>query len=271
MKNNQQLNKQSGLTLIEIMMTVVILSLIMVGIAQFFASQNENNRQQEAQLELNENLRMGLTRISDDLRNAKFMTPRTDLDIWVSWVVGFNQNPNITPAAGSLSDIVTMLSTRPTPVGFLKSDVDIGDTSFQADGLDELPEGNYLLSINHKEFVAMTSYPSVGGSQATFSIDSDPTTLGVQGVSEDHLKDAPVYVLETVAYAANKASKTLNVNKYDNQGFLTILDNISDLEITAVTPGSHYHVTLTAVSDSVDQDTGAILTRSIQSDVGLAN
>lgn len=271
MNKYNKAHTQSGLTLIEIMLTIVIISLVMIGIAQFFATQSENNRQQEAQLELNENLRMAITRVSDDLRNAKFMAPATDLNAWTPWVGGFATNPNITPATGSLSDIVTMLSARATPIGFLAADVALDANSFQVDGLDDLPEGNYLISINHREFASMVNYPSSSASSATFEIDSDPLATGIQGVAIEHLMGAPVYVLETTAYVVNTSTKTFNINKYDNLGFVEVLDNITDMQITPVTVGRQYTVTLSAESDIEDQDTGAKLTRSISSDVALAN
>ena len=94
--------RQLGLSLIEVMIALTLLSLVVVGIGTFFATLKENTNQQDNQLELNENLRIGMTRITEDLRNTGFMTPTKNLSSWITWTNStFDSNPKIVAGASA--------------------------------------------------------------------------------------------------------------------------------------------------------------------------
>ena len=276
-KSNYKCHKiDTGFTLIELLVTLAILSLVIAGMTQFVGTQTANSRQQEAQLEMNDNLRIAMSRITDELRNAKFMTPRTSLNTWVTGTdKTFTLNPTISPASGNDSVIITTLSARAEPIGKLISNLSILSNDFIIKDWDKLiKRDNLLLSINHQEFVKAvnTPNPSDAAITAEIKIDSNPNDAIAQtGITKNYLADSAVYAILPKSYKVDKANKTLLVNKYDGQGYQIVMDNISDMTITGTSGIQRYSVTLTAMSDYIDQDTGTALTRSMTSEVTLKN
>ena len=276
-KSNYKCHKiDTGFTLIELLVTLAILSLVIAGMTQFVGTQTANSRQQKAQLDINENLRIAMSRVTDELRNAKFMTPRTSLSTWVTGTdKSFTLNPTISPASGDDSVTITTLSARAEPIGKLISDLSILSNDFIIKDWDKIiKRDNLLLSINHQEFVKAVVKPNPSDAAITAEIkfDSNPNDGIVQtGLTKNYLADSAVYVLLPKSYKVNKANRTLLVNKYDGQGYQVVMDNIADMTITGASGLQRYSVTLTAQSDYIDQDTGSVLTRAMTSNVTLKN
>ena len=63
----------------------------------------------------------------------------------------------------------------------------------------------------------------------------------------------------------------LRLNENHGAGAQPAVEGISDLQITTVTAGTQYQLTLTARTEKTDPLTGTYLTRSLSSDVTLKN
>ncbi len=70
--NKQSINKQLGLSLIELMVAIVISSLLMAGTIQIFVNNKKTYQVQEAMSRLQENGRFGMQFLTRDIRMADF-------------------------------------------------------------------------------------------------------------------------------------------------------------------------------------------------------
>ncbi len=72
------MSKQRGMSLIEVLVSMVILAIIMVGVTQFIANQTQTVRQQEMLAALQQNVRTSMDVMVRDLRSAEYDTINTE-------------------------------------------------------------------------------------------------------------------------------------------------------------------------------------------------
>lgn len=75
MKNKHFLVGNQGFTLVELMVVTVIMGLVVAGIYGVFLSMNKNTYMQEEVVEVQQNLRVAMSRIAFDIRMAGFEIP----------------------------------------------------------------------------------------------------------------------------------------------------------------------------------------------------
>jgi len=277
-KNNVSIKSQTGLTLIEIMIAVVLLSLVIAGISEFFSQLKNNTKQQDTQMELSENLRIAMTNITDQLRNSDFAVPGTKLNEWITsgdltgsiTTVNFTDNPVITVGANADdADIITIASAEATPTTFLQNTVAFDATTLPVtnNGTEFNTTGRKLLSINFREIARITGTPS----NTALPISTHPSNN--QGTRiQNHFQNSPIFQVNVTQYWVNQTDNTLRVNRFDGSGNQVLAEGVKNLKITPVNGSTkHYQVTLTGVSLEVDQDLGTVIEKDLVSEIVILN
>src|SRR5688500_8658433 len=90
-----------GFTMIELLISLAVMSLAIGSVVHFFGNYKRMSYQQEQIIALQTNLRAASDRIASNLRRVDYGVPTASLATWINWVSGFNANPLIVPS-GSL-------------------------------------------------------------------------------------------------------------------------------------------------------------------------
>src|SRR6478672_4999115 len=108
--------KQAGFTIVELLVSLGITAIVMTGVVSTFASQNHASIQRDTYLEMEENLRMAVSTLSSALRNAGYGVPTANLNVWITEVSGFTNEPIVIQNGGGTINIA---SCTPTSVATL--------------------------------------------------------------------------------------------------------------------------------------------------------
>jgi prepilin-type N-terminal cleavage/methylation domain-containing protein len=259
--------KRAGFTLIELLAALLIMSIVMVGVIGVFSSQNKTYIQQDLTLAMEENLRIAMAMVTDNLRTTGYGVPTTSLSSWVPWVSGFTSNPQVTQGSGSNPDTISVAACTSQSVATLSVTAASGATSLSLSSTADLDASNKrLIQIGSSENAHVIS---VSGSSIT--IDTNPSSSGNQGLSRAYLTGTPICRVNVSTFDIDTTNKALRLNENKGAGAQPAVEGISDLQITTVTASQQYQVALTARTEKTDPITGTYLTRSLTSDVTLKN
>ena len=259
----------AGFTLIEILVTMLLLSIAMAAVVPVLAIQSKANLEQDTKVAMQQNLRVAMSIVTDALRNGRYGVPSANLTSWIQWVSGFNTNPVITVAAGNST--MSVASATAQSVTSLSSAAAAGATSLSLTTLATVDTSTKrLLLINGQENAIVT-----GVNASSVTIDTDPTVAGNQGLAHSYPAGTPVYRVDVTTFNIVTDSTTglsqLFRNRNQGAGSLPVADGISGLQIGTVVANKQYTVTLTAISTSLDPVTHQSLTARLASNVTLAN
>jgi prepilin-type N-terminal cleavage/methylation domain-containing protein len=260
-----------GLTLIEVLVAIAIGSIVVLALYEVFMTQNRIYTLQDDAGEMQQNLRVGMERISRDLTMAGFGKPGwstvngTDLSAWYN-------SPNFTPirtvTVGTNTELDIVGCLDPSP-GTLTNTTATGSTSLtlasgQGGGFDASVRSD--VSILGRENLKVT-----GVTGDTLTVDSDPATPGTQGTKNAYASNADVCVVKRVTYSidASTTPSVLQVNEYLGAGNQPIAQYISGL--TVAVAGRLATITLTGKSRNPDRTTGLYNTSSVTTKVYLRN
>lgn len=285
MKYFKNTHKQIGFSLIEIMIALLILSLVVAGMGQFFTTLKNNTRQQENQLELNERLRVAMTRVTDDVRNAGFITPKDEsLKWWITWtdLPTLTNNPIIVNGASGASDSLYIIAATDKPVAIVNNQANPGDASLKVNNTSQINlAGRSLININNKEFARVISKTA-----NSLILDTVPVKAGVSDLKEingsainnptfnTHLIGSPVFVVEVKKYSLNTSTNTLQLITYGSNGNAVkdVMNGITDFQVQLVSGNNkRLRISLSGISDEIDQDTKAKLNRTMVTEVVSLN
>jgi type II secretory pathway pseudopilin PulG len=265
----------AGLSLVEMMIAIVVLSLVSIGVIGYYQSLRRAATTQELSTSVEDNLRLGLDILASSLRGAKYGVPSSGLSTWVDWVAGFTANPQLTEGPSGTPDTLTVASCTPMQVAELAADADADadlTTLTLEDSHAPINDSNRsLIYIGDEESARITA---VTGAQIT--IDTDLSTAGNQGLTRNYKVGTPICRVDVVTYSVSipAGQPTGRLIRNDNQGnAMPVADNIIDLQITQVTGGIKpaYRITLTGRSSRKDPSTGSVVTRSLSTTVSPRN
>jgi len=261
--------RTAGFTLIEIVVTMCLLSIAMAAIVPVLASQNRVHLQQDARVSMEQNLRLGMGVATDALRNGGYGVPATNLASWIPWISGFSTNPKITTSG--TNNIISVASASVQPVAWLASAASSGTTTVALTSYSQVDASSKrLLLINGQEnaLIATMNVSSV-------TVDTDPTVNGNQGLAHAYPQGTPVYRVDVVTFNVDTDSTTglSQLLRDQNQGVgaLPAVDGITGLQVTTITAGKQYKLTLSATTPSVDPLTNQYLQGTLASNIALAN
>ncbi len=271
----------AGFFLLEMLLGLLLMSVVLAGAVGVFATQSHSHRQQDLAAATQENLRLGMGMVVDALRTGGCGTPAGDLSVWIPWVSGVTTNPTIAGGvptiAGTTPVRVSIASCFQTPVARLSSAVTAGATvvpvasNTLGQSISDLLNRTTmsLILIGDSENAQVTNV-----SDSSIAIDTDPATVGTQGLARAYPAGTPIYRVDVHTFSISTDPTTgvpwLGMDLNQGGGLQPVVDGISNLTITEVT-ANQYRVTMTARSDSADPVTGTFITRSSSSNVTLKN
>jgi len=249
--------RQAGFSVIELLASVLILSIAMSGLAVVFGTYNRTYLEQDLRVGLEQNLRIGMDALTDALRSGGYGVPSASLSSWITWVPSFAGNPKLVKVTGS-PDTISVARASSQAVATLSAHVDVGATTLTLSSASAVDASSRsLLSI-------------VSGT--TLTIDTNPTTAGNQGLAHAYPAGTPVYRVDVLTFSvATDGTGTSQLLRDAGQGAgaQAVADAINGLTITVA--AKRYTITLSATSPTRDLRTGAYLTSSLTSAVSLRN
>jgi len=250
-------NRERGFTLIELLIAMALGLVVIASLASTFVIQQKTYNAQEQIAEMTQNGRAAMDMMTREIRMTGYGAPPTpNLATWITWVTSptINNNPKIVDGGGSNPDEIYMVACFDGAVTTLSAGVATGNTSLSvADGSLFNTTKKKVISINGLENAVIT-----GISGNTLTIDTDPTTVGNQGLENDYQSGNSVCSVKVISYSI--VDNTLKRNENLGAGRQPLAENIVDLQIIAVndpTTGDIIGVDinpLTAQTDQPDPD-----------------
>jgi prepilin-type N-terminal cleavage/methylation domain-containing protein len=254
-----QLNRR-GFTFIELLVALLVTSVVMGAAAAEFQSYESRNISQDQTVSLEQNLRAAMNVVTDAMRTSGFGLPNGAVPDWVGTATGITTNPQI---SGTSPAALSLVGCFQQPAATLSANAASGATTLSVSGS---VANNAVILLDDNDLAKVT-----GVSSGTISIDTDPNTAGAQGVTRAYPAGTPICVFDALTFSIQTDTGTgtswLQLAGGSNPG--TVADGITNLQITTLTAGQQYGITLTASSQSADPLTGVPTVRSLQSTVTL--
>ncbi len=254
-----------GFTIVELMVSIVMVGIMMAGVATTFSAQSKTSIQQDRHLEMEDNLRVAMHFVVDAVRNAGYGVPRTNLSTWLSSeVYGTSTVPLI---AGTSQNSITLSACGATPIATVATaTTTVGDTvtSLTVNSTASISVGDTLW-IGWAEFARVT-----GKTTNTISFDTNPiSTAGSQGLYRLYPVGTPICRVNTQTFTVNTTSKQLIYDPGDGSGTQVLAENIAYMSLQTYTARRRYRVSLVGIM--TDPKTNAYLTQTIRTDVVFVN
>jgi prepilin-type N-terminal cleavage/methylation domain-containing protein len=260
------LRKQTGFTLIELLVSLTVTAIVMTGVVTSFSAQNRASLRRDANLEMEENLRIAMANLASALRNAGYGVPTANLNFWITTVSGFTKQPILLANGGSTINIA---SCTPSAVARLTAAASATQLSMTVTA-NPLAVGN-LIWIGHSEFARVT------GAGTTLGIDTNPMMAGQQGLARNHGIQTPICRVDINTYSVvpdpwDSTKTVLRLERYDGASAdqKVMATDISAVQVTQPVAGQdRYLLTMTATAK--DPYSANYVTRTLTSDVALVN
>ena len=254
---------RKGLTLIELLIAMVIISVLVAGIYRTFASQQHTYTVQEQVVDMQQNLRMAISRMMREIRMAGFGRPDVKVygpdgmhGIYKNVVTPLDDGTGVT-IVGGYQQVATVATTAKS-----------GETKLllsDASGVD-LDKHQYLC-INGTESHRIKS---IAGNEIVFYSNNGAGNNDGE-LTEDHYAGEPVFRMLAVTYSIGSVDGKTCLLRDDNlgQGPQPVAENIESLQfryillngdVLEVVPANRrdeirmIQVTLTARTDMTDPD-----------------
>jgi prepilin-type N-terminal cleavage/methylation domain-containing protein len=254
------LTKNAGFSLIELLVSITVMSIISAAMVSTFVTESRTSVQQERLVQMEANLRAATLMVGESIRNAGFGVPNGNLNLWITTVAGFTNFPvRITGGAPNTLDTASCTSQ---PMAQLTAAPLVGATTLTVDTAAPFPT-NDLIWIGFSQFARVTG---VGG---TLTIDTNPGLNGAQGITRPFPQSTPLCRVDISTFTVDTANRRLLVNRYANGGLQMLAEDISNLQVTTITPGRRYQLAITGQTTNIN--TGALISRTLTSDVAVVN
>ena len=270
-----RINDRGGFTLVELLVSLMIASVVLAGTIGMLANHTRAYSQQDLAWAMEQNLRVSMDMVTDTVRAAGDGVPTTNLPAWIPWVSAFDSNPKIT---GTDPATVSVARCSPLPVARLSAQAAAGATTIGivsavpgsgvAEQLDSSEKRLVLIGDSENAHITAVSGNSI-------TIDTDPTTIGNQGLRETYAKGTPLCRVDVLTFAILTDPVTglprLGLDENHGDGAQPIAEGISNLQVTTVAQGTRYEISVTARSEKSDPMTHTMLTRTLHSAVTVRN
>jgi Tfp pilus assembly protein PilE len=250
-----------GVTFIELMIGVVLVSVVVIILYEMLTSQSRTYVLQDDLAEMQQNLRVGVEKVSRDLTMAGFGKPRwstinqADASAWYNG--GSNYKSYNISAAGS-NHTIDMVGCIDAMVGHASGNVAAGSTTITL----QAGEGASFNTTTRRDInigcVENGKIQAVAGDVLT--VDMDPAAGGNQGLQFDHGADTLVCAVKWVTYSVG-VDNVLYMDEHRGDGNQPIAQNITGMTVGA--SGNLLTLTLTARTRNPDRTTGLYVTSQV--------
>ncbi len=246
-------NKESGFTLVELLIAMTIGLIILAALSSTFLMQRKTYDIQEQIVEMVQTARAAMDMMTREIRMAGYGTPKSSISSWIDWVT-IDSNPKIVQGSGSDPDTIYIIGCFGSPRASLSASASSGatlltlsqsatETSKEFDTTDEK-----VIWIGGIENAIVTNV-----SANILTIDTDPGAGGNQGLSRNYGVGTSIYLVKVITYSI--VSNTLKRNENIGAGRQPLAENIEDLQISQ--SGNSINVSLTARTSKADADYSA--------------
>src|SRR5438093_2774876 len=236
----------AGYSLMELLAAVLVLSVGMAAVVVAFAVQSRAYVRADTKATMEANLRLGMNMVTETLRNGKYGVPSANLSSWITWVPGFTSNPTIT-TNGSNPAVISVATASSQPVATLTAHVDAGATAISVNSSAQLNTGTErLVLIGDSEIALITNINSTA-----LTIDTNPLLTGNQGLARPYPPGTPVYRVDVITFSVGTGTSQLLRNDNHGGAAQAALEGITKLQVTTMTAGKEYDITLTAGAPQV--------------------
>lgn len=260
--------KQPGMTLMEILVALCILSVVMSALYAFFASHHRAYQRQYLAQERDQNLRFALNTIARELLAAGYHAAGDalvrHLPDWVSdkfvarapLPVYLDANPKITLGIGDAPDMITFLLVQPADTFSLATDSPAAAAEItlgisKSETREQFKPGD-LVCVGHGDAYAIVSNVS----KSSLALDTDPVAPGNQPLAAAYPADTPVGEISVITYAVfnrlndpkykyHEAGCPVLKRKVNAGGFQPLAENIADMQV-ALEDGDRIKIMLVA-------------------------
>lgn len=265
-----------GFTLPELLVVLLLSSIIAAGMGGVFSTQNRAYVQQDLHVAMGENLRVAMSTVADTMRLAGCGLPPSNLSSWITWTSGFVDDPVVITDGGGSPDTLSVAACTP-PLATMTARADAGTMSLTLNATVAGKTVGDLFNTSEKGLIWVgdgdyAKVRSVSGDVLT--IDTDPTASGNQGLLRSHPIGTAISRIDVQTFQVQNDPEadlpSLTVDAHHG-AVVAAAEGITDLQLTTVTAGRHYQVTVTGRSERQDPINGAYLTRHLTSDITLRN
>jgi prepilin-type N-terminal cleavage/methylation domain-containing protein len=214
---NIQIKINKGVTLIELLIALAISSILIAAIYRIFISQQKSYVVQEQVVDMQQNMRVSISRMMSEIRMAGFGSVEA---IWegVDGVNGFHQA--ITPGENSITVVGGFRQVRRNN-GY---PITVSSTS----------ENTITLNYSTDEFDRPShQYISIGGVESSTVIQRKGRVLTLANTLRlNHSKDTPIFKIQAITYTVGKndGKSILRRNENTGGGGQPVAENIEDLQ-----------------------------------------
>ncbi len=251
--------RQTGFTLVELLVSILVTGIMMGAIVSAFSAQNKFSVQQDRVTTLEENLRNSLHLISDTLRSGGYGVPKTNLGSWIG--TGWTTLPVLLSDSNATLNVASCTAPAVTTLG--PAGAAAAATTLTVASNANLTVGRTIW-INSSEFAQVISKSGT----TNITIDTNPLTSGNQPLSRAYGANAPICQIDVTSFSLNASGKTLGLLR-NGTSIGTLAENISAMQVVTQVAGTRYQITLTGTT--TDPKTGDTITRSLSTDITLAN
>lgn len=259
-KNYNIRRKSAGFTVIELLVSITVVSIIMTAVVGSLAVHNKAAIQQDRLVSMEENLRASMGMIAETLRNAGYGVPRTALNLWLG-----DSSFSTLPLNIATAQQLKLATCTSQPVATLIVQPAINATTLTVNSVSGLSV-NKSIWIGRGEFAKITAIDG-----RTLAIDTNMQTSGNQGIFRTYPVSTPICRIDILTFTVNPSTKQLTLLRNDVAGAQPqlVAEEIDSLVITQVTQRRLYRVTLTGKTKNVE--TNADITRTLISEIALVN
>lgn len=272
------LKQNKGLSMIELIVVLLLSTLLTAALYRTFIGQQRVYATQEQVVDMQQNIRVAISRMMSDIRMAGFGNVSSVLPVTFTGGT-FNNILNLdTPVANSLT-LITSLNTTST----LTTQASGGQNQIVVSTLTD-SQGNPLFDTANRKYL------SIGGleSHIITSIESGTKTITLNGaLTYNHPVGTPVFTIRAITYQVANVDGILTLVRNENigEGNQPQADHIEGLQFvyldgagnpTANPPDIRLvQITVTARADSEDPELARVgdgfRRRQITSNIHLRN
>jgi prepilin-type N-terminal cleavage/methylation domain-containing protein len=248
-EKNIQIKLNKGVTLIELLIALVMSSILIAAIYRVFISQQKSYVVQEQVVDMQQNVRVSISRMMSEIRMAGFGNVEAVLE-GVDGVNGFHQV--ITPEENSITVVGGFKQIRRSngnPISVSSTSVNTITLNYSTDEFDR-PAHQYI---------------SIGGVESSIVLQRKGRVLTLANTLRlIHPKDTPIFKIQAITYTTGKSEgkPVLQRNENTGGGGQPVAENIEDLQFEyfdsngkpATNPADirRVKVTVTARTDKLD-------------------
>jgi prepilin-type N-terminal cleavage/methylation domain-containing protein len=247
--------RRSGLTLLELLIAVALSSILALALYEVVTSQNRIYLVQDDAAEMQQNMRVALEKMTNQVRMAGFgkQSGWTDMSVYAD-TTGYpfaSLNFSVYPSSGTATQL-HLVGCLDSSVGTLSQAVASGGLTLR---LASGQAGNFNLttrsniSIGGKENARVTSI-NTGTDQLT--IDTNLATTGNQGAVNNYAVGTEIFVVKWVSYTVDTSvtPPALVINEHEGAGNQQLALFINSMAVSV--NGKMVDLTLNGITKSRD-------------------